>query len=728
MRVLTVTTLYPNAAAPTHGVFVENRMADFQARTGAEVRVIAPVPWFPFDHVVFGRYATFARAPAQETRRGVKVSHPRYAIPPKVGMTYAASALERAIRKAVRDMIDQGDDFDVIDAHYLYPDGVAAARVAAELGKPLILTARGSDVTQLPSFPRQRGMILSAIGVADTVICVAQALKDELVRLGAPAEKIRVLRNGVDLQLFRPLDRDAARAALGANGPVIASVGHLVERKGHDLVIDAVALLPNATLLVVGDGPERSSLEERARDKGVADRVRFLGARAHEALPEIYTAADALALGSTREGWPNVLLEAMACGAPAVAAPVWGCGEVIAEEAAGRLASERSPAAFAEALNETLKPGWDRSATRSYAEQFSWRETSEGLRDVFSAAIERSARARLVSQPPSAKRVRIAPMSKRPRMIVTVDTEEAFDWAEFRRDAHWIAPPTDFDPFQAICQRYGATPLCFLSHPIITDALSSEYFRNLKREGLADLGLHLHQWATPPDQTFEGEFYSWQKNLPPRVHLEKLTALATAFERAFGERAISHRAGRYGVSVDSYVDLAAIGVRHDFSPSPSFNFSQRGGPDFTTMSNQPFPIEVDGVRTIWVTPASGAHGRRGGPIFTGGGGEPGFPSGGPKRAPMLTSPLRLTPEGPSVMELKNLARHLLSTGARVLVYSLHSTTLTPGGNNYASDQSVVERVLSTTDDFFKSFTEELGGEMISLSDYDVMCAAADRSR
>ncbi len=722
MRILTITTLYPNAAAPAHGVFVENRMADFADRTGAHVRVIAPVPWFPFDNAAFGRYAAFARAPAHETRRGIEISHPRYAIPPKVGMTYAATALERAIRKEVQRQVDAGADFDVIDAHYLYPDGVAAARVAADLGKPLILTARGSDVSEIPAFPRQRRMILSAIAVADAVICVAAALKEELVRLGAPAEKVHVLRNGVDLDLFRPRARDAAKAALGVTGRTVASVGHLIDRKGHDLVIDAVAAIPDATLLITGDGPERGALEARAQAAGVTDRTRFLGPRPHNELADVYSAADVLALGSTREGWPNVLLEAMACGTPAVAAPVWGCGEVIAAPAAGRLAEERSPAAFAAALSSILDADWDRAATRTYAEAFSWRDTSEGLKNVFATAMARADRKAQVRLAPAT--LRSAPRQQRPRMIVTVDTEEAFDWAQFEKDAHWVAPPTDFDPFAKICAAHGARPLCLLSYPIITDPASADYFSALKAAGDADLGLHLHQWATPPEQSFEGEYYSWQKNLPAPVHLKKLKALADAFETTFGERATSHRAGRYGISTESYLDLAEIGVRHDFSPSPSFNFSAPGGPNFTTMSNQPFPLRINGGEAIWVTPASGAHGRRGGAIFTGADGAPGFPEGAPKRAPLLTSPLRLTPEGPSVKELVALARHIVATGAPVLVYSLHSTTLTPGGNNYAKDRSVVDRVLAATDAFFRAFREDLNGEMIDLAGLDELYRSA----
>jgi glycosyltransferase involved in cell wall biosynthesis len=393
MRILTLTTLYPNASAPSHGVFVENRLAAYRERHGDSFRVIAPIPWFPLSASWAGRYGGYARVPESEMRRGLKIEHPRFAFPPKIGLTYQAMALERCFAGAARRVAAEGYDFDLIDAHYLYPDGIAALRVAKRLGKPIVVTARGTDVSLLPSYPRQRAMILETVREADAVICVAEALKEGLVRLGAPADKISVLRNGVDLQMFRPIDREAARRKLNVSGDVIASVGHLIERKGHDLLIDALVDLPGAALLIAGDGEERAALERRARGRGVAERVRFLGRIAHEGLIEVYNAADVLALASSREGWPNVLLEAMACGTQAVAAPVWGSGEVIRERAAGRLAVERSAAAMREAIKAVLADRPSRAETRRYAEGFRWDETSDGLKRIFES-VARSAAAR----------------------------------------------------------------------------------------------------------------------------------------------------------------------------------------------------------------------------------------------------------------------------------------------------------------------------------------------
>jgi glycosyltransferase involved in cell wall biosynthesis len=284
----------------------------------------------------------------------------------------------RALRRG-----DGERDFDLIDAHYFYPDGVAASWLGRWLGKPVVITARGTDVNLIPRYRLPRMMIRAAAKRASGVVAVSQALKDAIVELGVPAETITVLRNGVDLQLFHPRDREIARAALGLHGTTLVSVGHLIERKGHEFAIGALARLPQCTLLIVGDGPDRNRLEALAQKLGVADRVRFLGAVPHVELQKIYVAADALVLASSREGWPNVLLEAMACGTPVVATAIWGNPEVVSCREAGVLMKSRTAEACADAVEELLKASHDRVATRAYAEQFSWQETSAGQYALF---------------------------------------------------------------------------------------------------------------------------------------------------------------------------------------------------------------------------------------------------------------------------------------------------------------------------------------------------------
>jgi len=379
MRVLTMTTLFPSAARPSHGVFVANRMGRV-ARTGrASVRVIAPVPWFPFDAPRFGEYAEFARTPRREDVAGLAVDHPRYVLPPKIGMGIAPDSLARAALAAARRIVAAEGPFDLLDAHYYYPDGVAAALVASALGVPFVVTARGTDISLIPENRRARARILDAASRAAASVAVCRALKDEMIEIGAEAEKIHVLRNGVDLDVFAP-----PAEAPSTDGPRrLVSVGHLIERKGHHLVIEALTRLPDCALSIIGDGPERGRLESLAARLGIDDRVRFLGRLDHDRLAAEYGAAHALVLASSREGWANVLLEAMACGTPVAATAIWGTPEVVADPAAGRLAPERTAECVAETVRALLADPPDRAATRAYAERFSWDETIDGLLDLF---------------------------------------------------------------------------------------------------------------------------------------------------------------------------------------------------------------------------------------------------------------------------------------------------------------------------------------------------------
>ena len=382
LRILTFSTLFPNSGQPVHGVFVENRLRQLVASGGVEARVIAPIPWFPFRSSRFGDWGRYAIAPRYEERHGTRIWHPRYPAIPRLGMLAAPLLLYAWTRELARRLATEAV-FDLIDAHYVYPDGVAAALIARELGTPLVITARGTDVTLIPAWTLPRRQIVWAAHQAAGLITVCDALKQPLIDLGISESKIRVLRNGVDLEAFRPIDRQEARAALGVSGRVLVSVGLLIARKGHRLIIDAMPQLTGFSLIIAGAGPDRDALCARAQALDVADRVRLVGEVPQERLPQLYSAADALVLASSREGLANVLLEAMACGTPVVASDVWGTREVITAAEAGVLMKELSTTAVVNGVRHLFSRLPDRAATRRHAEFFSWEATSRGQRDLF---------------------------------------------------------------------------------------------------------------------------------------------------------------------------------------------------------------------------------------------------------------------------------------------------------------------------------------------------------
>lgn len=381
LRVLLFSTLFPSSVRPGHGSFIETRLLELQRAGAVQSRVVAPVAWFPSAHPRFGAWAQVAATPRSEQRNGLQVVHPRYLLPPKVGQTIAPLMLALGAWPALRRLRREGFDFDLIDAHYYYPDGVAAALLARWSRRPLVISARGSDLYVLGRDPLARRMMRWAASVAAASVGVCTALTDVLRSWGVPASRLHVLPNGVDLQRFVPQDRDGARTATGMQGdPAMLCVGNLVPIKGHALALDALALLrrshPGATLTLVGDGPERATLERQARALGLTASVRFVGRVSNERLAAWYSAADLTLLPSHSEGWANVLLESLACGVAVVSTDVGGSAEVIRQPIAGALLKTRDPAALAALIEERLRAGNDRAAVRRYAEGFGWQRTA----------------------------------------------------------------------------------------------------------------------------------------------------------------------------------------------------------------------------------------------------------------------------------------------------------------------------------------------------------------
>jgi teichuronic acid biosynthesis glycosyltransferase TuaC len=296
---------------------------------------------------------------------------------PKLGMNIAPFLMYRALLPVLRKLRTARTDFDLIDAHYFYPDGVAAVRLGAALGRPVVVTARGTDVTWIPRYGRCRRQIQRAAESAAAIVTVSQALKETLAALGVNPGKITVLRNGVDLERFGPRDRTAIRARLGLQGPVWLTVGNLIELKGVDIAVEALARVPDNTLLIAGAGPEEHKLRRLVERLGLVARVRFLGAVPQTELCSYYNAADALVLASSREGMPNVVLEAMACGTPVVATPVGGVPELITTPEGGELMRERSPEALVRAWTTLQERKPDRVATRKFAERLGWQSVIE---------------------------------------------------------------------------------------------------------------------------------------------------------------------------------------------------------------------------------------------------------------------------------------------------------------------------------------------------------------
>ncbi|MBI4528305.1 MAG: glycosyltransferase family 4 protein [Deltaproteobacteria bacterium] len=393
MRVLVFTALYPNNIWPQHGVFVKERVVNSAAFERCEIKVVAPVPYFPAIKInQRWRYSQVAR---QEIRDGLEVYHPRYFMIPKVGMALHGWLMFLSLLPALRG-IRKSFDFDIIDAHYLYPDSFVAVLMGRYFKKPVVVSARGSDINQFKDFPLIRRLLRYTLCRAQGVIAVSAALKQAITQLGFPEERIRVIPNGVDLKKFYPTPKSEARGTLGfARGRVILSVGHLAPVKGFDLLIKAVKILvddlneKDLTLIIAGGGAYRKELERLVSSLGLGDNVLFPGEIAHQDLRLWYSAADVFCLASLREGWPNVLLESLACGTPVVATAVGGVPEIVCSSEVGLLA-ERNERKIAEKISQALRQSWDSDSLVRHAQQHTWHRAAASVHNLFAAILNGS--------------------------------------------------------------------------------------------------------------------------------------------------------------------------------------------------------------------------------------------------------------------------------------------------------------------------------------------------
>lgn len=389
MNILTISSLYPNTEQPRHGIFIETRMKLFhQQYPECNVTVIAPIPWFPLRNTPPAGTGDYRRIPCQQQRGDINVYYPRYLAIPGAGMYSNPVMMFFALLGQVNALRKQGLSFDIIDAHYFYPDVIAANWLGRYLKLPVVATARGSDINIWPGMRWPRRLITKALNAVTVPVAVSQALADKMAKLSAPARDVTCIPNGVDTSMFYPATDTAASNATGVKrGLRVLSVGNLVALKGHDLVIDAIATQPDISLTIIGEGPLHDQLQAQVQQLQLTDRVRFMPNQPQEELRQHYTDADCLVLASSNEGWPNVLLEAMACGCPVVVTPFASAHEVVQSDKAGIIATARSPQAISDALSQLLKQKPSAQEVIAYAANFSWQHSLTKLKQVFDQAI-----------------------------------------------------------------------------------------------------------------------------------------------------------------------------------------------------------------------------------------------------------------------------------------------------------------------------------------------------
>lgn len=400
MVILLFTNLFPNSRDPNYGIFVYRRARQLRESLAHAVSVVAPVPYFPNwlpipgrlrSHPRIARWLNMSRIPAKEQWGGITVYHPRYFVLPALsapfhGLLMFLGTVLLVLRLHARLR------FDCIDAHFIYPDGFAAVLLGKLLRLPVVVTAHGTDLNVYARRLLLRPLIRWTLKGTQRVICVSIALKNIVLSLKIPADKVVVIPNGVDLDCFHPVDKSNARLVLGMplDAEVVLAVGQLISRKGHHFLIQAVAHLrakfPHLHLFIIGEGSSEKSIQRRISALGLEKQISVIGAVKNDELCRWYSAADVTCLASSREGFPCVLLESLACGTPVVATAIEGTSELVNSLDVGLLV-QQDPVSLSEGLERALQINWVKTVLASHVSSFTWQQTAAAIAEILACSI-----------------------------------------------------------------------------------------------------------------------------------------------------------------------------------------------------------------------------------------------------------------------------------------------------------------------------------------------------
>lgn len=399
MRILTYTRLYPNAKMPEHGIFVARRVEAMARQGGHQIEVVAPVPYYPKFLPATGEWNALKLIPEVEERDGLNVYHPRYFNPPKIGMAKYGDWMAQGSYDLLHRLLKSDFQFEVIDAHFVYPDGYAAMKLGQRLKRPVVVTARGSDITRNKNMPHIVPLLQEVMRGAAQLIAVSEELRDNFLELGATPDKIHVIPNGVDTSFFTPMTREAARRALTLNTDDcwLVAVARLERNKGQWLILEALKKigldeLKNRRIKValVGQGESRAELEKISQAAGLGDIVHFVGQQNPEKIRIWYNAANVNILASSREGSPNVVLEALACGIPVLASGAGNNAAIIHAGSNGFVFPIENAEALKIALLLALDHPWDRQAIAASGSQRNWAAVAREVESVLELTTNRT--------------------------------------------------------------------------------------------------------------------------------------------------------------------------------------------------------------------------------------------------------------------------------------------------------------------------------------------------
>ena len=391
LRVALVTSQFPTPSEPERGIFTLQMAIRMAAH--CDLTVVCPLPWFPAVPIFRSvrSWYRFAEVPYTRVQEGVRVIAPKYPLVPRLSERFHGRLMAARIRRVLTRLM-RTEGIDLINSHWLYPDSVAVHLATRSAPVPHIATGLGCDVNEFIDDPAIGPQILDMLAASQGITVVANSLRSRLITRGVAADRITTIPNGVNTSLFRLRDQQEVRRDLGLtdDSEYVLYVGRFGEEKAVGTLVEAMAAVVTtrrrAELLLVGDGPLRRNLAKQARTLHIADRVRFIGQQDHRLVADWMAAADCFCLPSTREGCPNVVLEALACGLPVVASDVGGIPDMVSLNS-GVLVDPRSPAVLAAALGTALDRPWDRAAIARTVASQSWEGVAQAYLDTFQRVV-----------------------------------------------------------------------------------------------------------------------------------------------------------------------------------------------------------------------------------------------------------------------------------------------------------------------------------------------------
>ena len=383
INILTITGNYPFAVTPVAGIFVHEQ-AKALIKCGCNVTVISPFPSIPPVLRHGKKYNSFGGSSFETELDGVRAFRVKYFIlPSRVFWGLQVQSEFEAIKMKIQDIEKRYGRFDIFHAHWLTPEGYICSKLSKYFKRPCVCTSHGCDLNRCPqtSNHRRKQTIFTLLNV-DKVLTVSDELKLEANSLVGKELDIDVITNGADIQKFFPQDK------------IFLFIGNLITVKGVNFLFDVLERIDfgySILAIIIGDGPLRKDLQERASaEKFSKNKIRMVGQIPYENIPTWMNAADLFVLPSLKEGFPCVIVEALACGLPVISTTVGGIPEIIKDGRYGTLVPPTNLVALERAIKEGLEKNWHRDLLVRYAQEYTWEINARKNIEIYKKLLERT--------------------------------------------------------------------------------------------------------------------------------------------------------------------------------------------------------------------------------------------------------------------------------------------------------------------------------------------------